>query len=253
MRYGGTGLAMRDKTRAEAGLEPVVPDGSAAPVSGGMIEAGRTAAVVLAAGASSRFGSAKALAPLRGRPLAPARARRGGRRSASRRSSSSSATTPARSNGSLRWRDRAAGPQPGSGRRPVQLSPHRAREPGPGQRGRAHPARRPAARASGRDRAPAGRVRVRRPADSRASIPGRRRPKSAAHPSRGVAARAGGPGGSGPRARSASTIRNSSSKSMSRDRIPTSTRRRILLRWRPCRTGPAVSLGSSDARWRHIR
>jgi len=34
-----------------------------------MIEAGRTAAVVLAAGASSRFGSAKALAPLWGRPL----------------------------------------------------------------------------------------------------------------------------------------------------------------------------------------
>jgi molybdenum cofactor cytidylyltransferase len=34
-----------------------------------VIEAGRTAAIVLAAGASSRFGSAKALAPLWGRPL----------------------------------------------------------------------------------------------------------------------------------------------------------------------------------------
>jgi CTP:molybdopterin cytidylyltransferase MocA len=34
-----------------------------------VIEAGRTAAVVLAAGASLRFGSAKALAPLRGRPV----------------------------------------------------------------------------------------------------------------------------------------------------------------------------------------
>jgi molybdenum cofactor cytidylyltransferase len=34
-----------------------------------VIEAGRTAVVVLAAGASSRFGSAKALAPFHGRPL----------------------------------------------------------------------------------------------------------------------------------------------------------------------------------------